>query len=448
MAFLKQLLMTLVVLVIAGAVWIHFDERPGQYLLESGIDLPEPVREAIAALAPDEMSVASTENAAPGAQRSGPDGAGSATLVVADAVTTAVTRDSLKAIGTAEAVQSVAVYPEVTGFIEEVAVQSGDAVEAGELLVSLDDDEAQLAYDRALIALQAAREQLARFEQLAESRTVSSVQVDEARRQVQSATLDVRAAQIALRERQITAPISGRVGIIEAEPGDLVSNQAPVATIDDRSRLKVVFYVPEAFVPALEIGQPVEAVSVAWPGEVFEGTIAAIDSRLDETSRTLRTQAVIDNPDDALRPGMSFTIGLDFEGEEQLSVDPLAIQWERAGPFVWTIEEDSTVAKAPIRIIERNVDRVLVASNALEKTDSVVVEGVLSVREGAAVRVENAVQEDDGAPSVPVPTSPEGVVLKEEDAQPERRSSVAENHIEIVGTAEASVLHETREPNE
>jgi RND family efflux transporter MFP subunit len=116
-----------------------------------------------------------------------------------------------------------------------------------------------------------------------------------------------------------------------------------------------------------------------------------LDSRIDEASRTLRAEAVVDNEDDLLRPGMSFGISMEFPGQSYLSVDPLAIQWERAGSYVWAVESDKAVKK-PVRIIERNVDRILVASDMLKAGDRVVREGLQQLREGLAVRVREPVQ--------------------------------------------------------
>ena len=147
------------------------------------------------------------------------------------------------------------------------------------------------------------------------------------------------------------------------------------------------------------LGQAVQAQPTTRSGRVYEGTISAIDSRLDEASRTLRTEALVENTDDALRPGMSFSVEIAFPGQSFLSASPLAIQWERSGPFVWVVENDA-VRKAPIRIVERNVDRVLMASDELAENATVVTEGVQQLREGLRVRVQAPIEVPAG-PATP-----------------------------------------------
>ncbi|MEX6506262.1 efflux RND transporter periplasmic adaptor subunit [Jiella sp. M17.18] len=386
MAFLKQILVTILVLLLAGAVYLKFDPEAARPLLSPDTSLPAPLRTALVWIAPE---AAGPPPVGPTEAAGGRHGRGGPTLVVTDPVRVGRTSTQMRAIGTGEAQHSVTVYPDnTTGIVDAVAVNSGDRVKAGAVLVQLEQATEELAVSRAQIALDAAEAKLQRYERLAQARTASTVEVDDAIRARDNAKLDLRSAQIALGKRAIRAPLEGRVGIVGVEKGDLVTSQSAIATVDDRSKLKVIFYTPERFVDALKVGLPIEAVSTAQPGKVYQGQISAIDSRLDEASRTLKTEALIDNSADTLRPGMSFTISLSLEGRDYLSVDPIAVVWERTGPIVWQVE-GGKAKKVPIRIVERNIDRVLVASKALAAGDPVIVEGLQSVRENGPVTVQN-----------------------------------------------------------
>ena len=395
MAVLKQIAVMLIGLAVAGLVWLHFADAPGRFLLARG-DLPPFVRAAVSRISPadDPAKVGATSGR-------GKRDADNAVLVVADTAVPAVTRSRLRAIGTGEAERTVAVYPEATGIVSGVNFRSGDAVEAGSVLAALQSDSERVEVDRARLALAAAQRQQKRYEALSSASSVTSAQVDEARRAADAAALDVQAAEIALAKRNIVAPISGRVGLVAIENGALVSNGTLIATVDDRSRLRVRFNAPEAFVPELAVGHKVMATPTTRSGRTFDGVISAIDSRLDAASRTLLTEALIDNADDQLRPGMSFNVEVEFPGESFLSVDPLAVQWERAGAFVWVLRADKP-EKATVSIVERNVDRVLVASDTLKEGDRVVTEGAQQVREGTTLRV----QEPTAVPAAPA--APDG----------------------------------------
>ncbi|MDY6963878.1 MAG: efflux RND transporter periplasmic adaptor subunit, partial [Pseudomonadota bacterium] len=183
----------------------------------------------------------------------------------------------------------------------------------------------------------------------------------------------------------IVAPIDGIVGIVAVNIGDNVTTTSNVVSIDNRSELLVDFWAPERFAVAVKPGMPVEASSVSRPGEVFNGTVEAVDNRVDPASRTIRIRAKIPNGDDALRAGMSFNVTMRFEGERFPAVDPLAVQWDSQGSFVWQVREDKSV-KTRVRIIQRNPDLVLVEAE-LAEGDSVVTEGLQRVREGGTVRI-------------------------------------------------------------
>ncbi len=83
--------------------------------------------------------------------------------------------------------------------------------------------------------------------------------------------------------------------------GDNVTTSIPIVTLDDRSEILVDYWVPERFANTVLVGQPVEAMSVARPGQVFSGVVEAVDNRIDAASRTLRLRAKIDNSSDELR---------------------------------------------------------------------------------------------------------------------------------------------------
>ena len=176
-------------------------------------------------------------------------------------------------------------------------------------------------------------------------------------------------------------------------PGDYVTTQTVIANIDDREHILVEFYVPERLVGALKIGLPVEALAIAHPGKNYQGKITALDNRLDEASRTLRVQADIPNRDGQLRAGMSFQIKMKFAGEVYPSVDPLTIQWDSEGSYVWRITDDKA-ERVPVSIIQRNAETVLVDAE-IEVDQQIITEGVQNVREGGDVKIVDRDGNDD-----------------------------------------------------
>jgi len=99
----------------------------------------------------------------------------------------------------------------------------------------------------------------------------------------------------------------------------------------------------------------------------------------------LRVRARLENPEDRLRAGMSFSVTVAFDGDTYPTVDPLAIQWSSEGSYIWRVSSDKS-EKVPVKIIQRNPDKVLVDA-ALSQGDEIVTEGVQRLRDGGAVRI-------------------------------------------------------------
>ncbi|MBX3530070.1 MAG: efflux RND transporter periplasmic adaptor subunit [Rhizobiaceae bacterium] len=377
MAFWKQLLVSLVVLLVAAGLWVRFFPGAPALLASWGIDW---IPVATAKTPPQGVTAGNGPRQGGGAREGR-----AAPLVLAEPVRIATINDRLSAIGTGRANNSVVVTPFASGRLVEVTVVSGATVEAGEAIARLDSEGEEIALDRAGIALIDARAKQERIAALRTTNTASAVQATEAELAVRNAELAQRDAELALGRRTIYAPIAGIVGIIPVSIGNYVTSQTEIATIDDRSRILVDFSVPERFSGAIAVGSALEASSAARPGEVYAGVVKAIDNRIDAASRTLRVQAEITNPRDTLRAGMSFRVEMRFPGDSYPAVNPLAIQWGTDGAFIWTV--DGGLAKrVPVRIIQRNTDSVLVEAPIAEGL-MVVTEGIHVVREGAPVSI-------------------------------------------------------------
>lgn len=322
-----------------------------------------------------------------------PGGARPPTVVTAEPPTEDRVADRVAAIGDGQALRSVAVFAETPGRVTAIAVASGEKVQAGALMLQLDHEAETIALERARLVQEDARATLERTQTLRQSGTGTDVQLREAELALRQADLELREAEYDLAQRRITAPVSGWIGILNAEVGAQIGTQTEIARIDDRSVLLVDVRLPERLVGRIAPGDPIRAEALAGGFGPIEGRISAIDNRVDPASRTLRVQAELPNPEDRLRAGMAFAMTLDLPGVAAPAVDPLSVQWSREGAYVWVVRAGKA-ERLPVRILQRNADRVLVEA-AFQPGDLVVIEGVQSVRPGAEVTVRGA----EGAPS-------------------------------------------------
>lgn len=392
---IRQIFFCLGLLIVAAALCVLFIPGTTQTLAGFGIVLPA---SAATTAAPAQQAVAGGNQGqraagAPGAATAGQGVGGRGAFgarsrqssVVTSDVVMATINDTLSAIGQGNATRSVSIVAPAAGQLTQLMVSPGDVIEAGAVIGHLDSSTEQVALDKAKLALADAKTTLARSQGLASSDLVAGSALATTKLAADNAQLELQDADLALQKRTIISPIAGIVGLMQVTPGNYVTAQTVVTTVEDSSSILIDFWVPEGYAATLSVGLPVSAAAAALPGRSFDGQISAVDNRIDPESRTLHVQARIANPDNAVRPGMSFTIGLKFAGEQFPAVNPLAIQWSSDGSFVWTVV-DGKAHKLMAQIVQRNSNGVLVHGD-LKPGDAVISEGVLQLSEGTAVTI-------------------------------------------------------------
>ena len=305
--------------------------------------------------------------------------------VVVKPVSQKLINDRLSAIGTGRALATVAVTPWSSGVMDKIYVSAGMHVNVGDPVAKLDSDNEEIAVERAKVEVNDAELTMARTVKLRASNTATEVQELSAKLALDKARLALRDAELAADRRTIRAPVSGIVGILPVDAGNYVTSDTTIARIDNRDHILIDVWVPERFAPLIKIGQQVKATSIARPGEEFVGRISAIDNMIDEQSRTLRIRAEVDNASGVLQSGMSFSVSLAFPGDPYPAVDPLAIQWNAEGAYVWRVK-NGVVEHVRVGIVQRNADSVLV-TGALHQGDLVVTMGVQNLQDKSTVDI-------------------------------------------------------------
>ncbi len=305
------------------------------------------------------------------------------------AVTTTIVQprafnDVLQALGTAQARESVTITAKVSDVITRLAFDSGQRVHAGQLLADMNSRAQQADVAAAVAALRDAEQQSQRGGQLAKAQLIARGQYDTLRANRDAAAASVQAKRASLADRTITAPFAGVLGLRQVSLGALVSPGTVITTLDDDSMIKLDFTLPEAALSSLSAGQLITASSDAWPGTTFDGRIANIDSRVDPGTRAVRVRAEIPNGDGKLRPGMLLRVQVQLPSRQALVLPELAVQQEAEQSYVFRVDADGKVEKAPVQLGTRAGGQVEIASG-LKSGDRVVVEGTVKLHAGSRI---------------------------------------------------------------
>ncbi|MCS6230298.1 efflux RND transporter periplasmic adaptor subunit [Shewanella baltica] len=298
-------------------------------------------------------------------------------------------RDEVEAIGTNKAAESVTITPKVTDMVIALKFDDGDIVKKGDLLVQLQNAEQIAKVKAAQVKVSDNQREFNRISSLVTSRTVAELERDRLQTLIDTTRAELEQAQASLNDRSILAPFNGRLGLRQISVGSLVSPGTEITTLDDISKIKLDFSVPERFIQDLAPGKKVEAKAVAFPDFTFKGVVTSIDSRVNPTTRTVIVRAEIPNPELRLLPGMLMKVKLIKRSREALMLPESAIIPIQNDHFVYSVNADNVIERKQVTIGIRTRGWVEIL-DGLALGENVVIRGLLKVHPGDKVQTEFA----------------------------------------------------------
>src|SRR6204780_2056569 len=260
------------------------------------------------------------------------------TTVTAEAARVEQWRPELTAIGTLRPIQGVAIAPQAAGDVTAIHFESGDDVEAGALLINIDDSVEQADLANGLAQLKNADATLARQKTLVAQGNTPQSTVDTALATRDSAAATVERTRAVIAQKAIKAPFAGRLGLRNVDLGQYVAVGTSLVTLQQLDPIYADFPVPEEALRSLAVDQLVSMTVDAIPDRRFEGKIEAIDARVSADSRNVTARAVFANPDRKLLPGMFANLTVTTgEPASVLTVPRTAIVYSLYGDNVFVV---------------------------------------------------------------------------------------------------------------
>ncbi len=333
----------------------------------------------------------------------------------------------LSALGTVTPLATVTVKTQISGYLTEVAFTEGQMVKKGDFLAQIDprpyqvlleQAEGQLAKDTAL--LKNAELDLARYKTLVAQNSIARQTLDtqtylvaQDRGTVQADQAQVDAQKLNLVYCHIVAPVTGRVGLRQVDPGNYVQTSDPngIVVITQLQPISAIFTLPEDSLQQVlkRVHEGATLVAAAYDRTntrlIDTGKLATIDNQIDTTTGTVKLRAVFDNPDESLFPNQFVNIRLRIETLAGAALVPeAAIQRGAPGTFVYLVKPDDTVAAQPVTLGPGDGKNFAVLKG-LEPGQTVVTDGADRLKEGAKVTLAGepgaAAGQGDAAPQKP-----------------------------------------------
>ncbi len=330
--------------------------------------------------------------------------------VTAAAVTDDQWEQVISATASVSAVQGVTVSAEVGGRVTQIAFESGEVVDVGDVLLQLDtsSEDAQLASAQAAAAL--AKTELARVLKLGKRDLAAEDAVDRADAQVKETVAQVGVIRALIAKKTVRAPFAGRLGLRLVNLGQILSEGDPIVALQTLDPVYVDFSVPQRKLVELRSGMRVRVTSDVAPDEVFGGEIIAVNPEVDTVTRNVRVRALVNNPGEKLRVGMFANVDVVLpESRSVLAVPATAVLYASFGDSVFVIEEqrneqsgetERVLRQQFVRLGQTRGDFVDV-TEGLKPGETVVTSGVFKLRSGANVVIDNTL-----APTASLDPSP------------------------------------------
>ena len=303
---------------------------------------------------------------------------------------------ALTAVGTLTAVQGVTVAAELPGKVVNIAFEPGTFVKKGDLLLKQDTTSEDAQLPGALSQVNLVRINLRRADQLLADGIISQADHDAAVANADQAKAQADNIRATIAKKTIRAPFSGRLGIRQANLGQILREGDPIVTLQSLDPIYVDFTLPQQQLSQLHHGLPVRVTGDPLPGETIQGRITAISPQVDAETRNIKVEATVANRDEKLRPGMfvNVAVGLPLR-QKVLTIPATAVLYAPYSDSVFVVEEGKgrkggkVLRQQFVRLGEKHGDFVAVTSG-LREGESIVSTGVFKLRNGQSVVVDNS----------------------------------------------------------
>lgn len=331
--------------------------------------------------------LASDPAAAAAPQRGGGAMGGGNSKLVAEGwrVGASTVTELVPSVGTLVPLESVVLIAELPRRLVRINFEEGAVVAKGDLLFKLDDsdllaDLESLEVRRKLLADTAQRQR-----DLLANRGASQQDFDRAQADLDGLVADIRRKQVDLAKTEIRAPFPGRIGFRRVSEGAYVTTATPLATLQDTSRLKVDFALPERYADEITVGTPF-TFTVSASAEAYKGSVIAVEPQIDPATRSLLVRGLAENPGGRLAAGMFANVDIAINpSNDGIVVPTRAVVPSSSGHSVF-VAQDGIASERAIKIGIRTADRVQVLSG-LQIGDVVLTSNLLRVRDRVPVEL-------------------------------------------------------------
>lgn len=295
--------------------------------------------------------------------------------------------DGIRAVGSLVPNEEVDIAGEIAGKIVSINFKEGTEVTKGQLLVQVNDDDLQAQLKRYEFQEQNLHKKLERQRILFEKEAISGEMFDQVQTEYNVLLADVEILKVRIARCKIKAPFSGTIGIRSVSDGSYIQVGSKIASLVDLNTLKLEFSIPQKYINIPLVGTTVYFTTTASE-QKHTAQIYAMEPKIEDKTRTIILRALHNNANNKLRPGMSVAVTIPTSAlTSTLMIPTEAVIPAMDSKSVWVVRDNKPIQT----IIETGtrLENKIEVLKGLQEGDSIIITGLMQLREGASIKVTN-----------------------------------------------------------
>ena len=293
--------------------------------------------------------------------------------------------NTIQSVGNLMAEEEVELRSETQGRVVKINFREGEEVKKGQLLVKINDADLQAQLTKAVDAKKLKEQTELRNRQLLAKGGISQETYDMSSTDLSGAVADINLLKEMIRRTEVVAPFDGLIGLRSISEGGYLTNANIIARLQDMKRIKIEFSIPEKYIAMIKEGNEI-VFTVEGRNNDFHAKIYAIEPKIDPVSRNIVVRAICDNSGRKLLPGGFAKVNVTLQNNpDALLIPTQSVVPILKGQKIFLVKGDSVVEQ--IIEIGSRTDVNVEVTRGVKEGDSIVVNGVIQMKEGIKVKV-------------------------------------------------------------
>lgn len=290
------------------------------------------------------------------------------------------------AMATLEPLNNVQLTAAASGKLTNLYAKDGAQVQKGTLLAKIDDSELRAQLKQAESNQQLAQQKFDRVKTLFEKDGATKADMETAEASLKSAEASVELIKAQIAKTEVRAPFAGKLGFVNVSVGAWLTTGTSIASLSEVKKLKAKFALPQRYASTLKVGDAVD-VKDEERNVSKSGKVKALEAALSESSRTRQVLVEVDNGGNELLAGSYAKVNVTMQTgmAKSIPIPAEAFTLDKDGAYVFV----ATGGKAKIKHVETGLRTPIAVdvTGGLDEGDTVITSGLISLREGASVRI-------------------------------------------------------------